>query len=116
MASLSMPNWLEKRAALTPNRIALKSNHGEWTFAELQKRSKQTAMRLGSLGIERGDHVALLIQNNLEAVELIHALEYIGAVIVLLNVRLTPFELSWQIQNSNAKLLVFDPVFTEKAN
>ena len=35
------PNLLMKRASLTPNRVALRFNEQEWTFAELADRSNR---------------------------------------------------------------------------
>lgn len=103
-----MPNWLQKRADLTPNRIALKFHEEEWTFSQLNIASIRTAKRIASLGVKKGEKVAVLLHNGTHTVELIHALEYLGAVIVFLNTRLSHFELSWQIVDSNASLLIYD--------
>lgn len=110
-----MPNWLQKRADLTPNRIALKFHEEEWTFAQLNIAAIRTAKRIGSLGIKKGDHVAVLLQNGTHTVEIIHALQYLGAITVFLNTRLSPYELSWQLGDSNAGLLIFDANNREKA-
>jgi len=110
-----MPNWLNKRATLTPDRTALKMGDQIWTFAELNERCRKTACRLGELGIRKGDHVALLVDNNLDTVEIIHALEYLGVVMVLLNTRLTPYELAWQLQDSQTTYLIYDEAYGETA-
>lgn len=115
MSTDYMPNWLQKRADLTPNRIALSHNGQQLTFSELNVLSILTAKRLSSLGIKKGDHIALLLQNGIHSVEIIHALEYIGAIIVFLNTRLTVHELSWQLQDSHSSLLIFDEINREKA-
>lgn len=115
MAYEMMPNWLAKRAALTPDRIAVMSKTEKWSFAELDERAKSTARRLATLGIQAEDPVALLFQNSLHVPEMIHALHYIGAVIVPLNIRLSPRELVWQIKDSQVSLLVYDDINARKA-
>ncbi|KEF37556.1 2-succinylbenzoyl-CoA synthetase [Schinkia azotoformans MEV2011] len=114
MVSEPMPNWLVKRADLSPERVALMTDDVTWTFSELHKFSVSAANKLSGLGVKQGDHVAVLIGNRKEFLFLLHGLEYIGAVAVLLNTKLTSHEISWQLENSESKLLVFDDVFLEK--
>jgi O-succinylbenzoic acid--CoA ligase len=113
MSIQKVPNWLSKRAATTPERIAVIDGDTRWTFEELDQKAQETARRLTSAGAGRGDFVAVLLASTADAVRIIHALQYLGAVIVLLNSRLTPFELEWQINDSGAKLLVFDNEFKD---
>lgn len=115
MKAQAMPNWLIKRAELTPSRTAVIFQQESRTFAELHEASLRTAKQLGFLGIQSGDHVALLLQNRIETVVLIHALTYIGAVAVMLNTRLTPHELAWQIEDANVKYLIYDSHNQDKA-
>ena len=110
-----MPNWLSKRAFLTPDRHALEDGHENVTFFELDARAKKTAGKISSLHVKDGDFVALLLENGIHTVEIIHALEYLGAVIVPLNNRLTAAELRFQLEDSGAVLLVYDDTFSEKA-
>ncbi|MFZ5944648.1 MAG: o-succinylbenzoate--CoA ligase [Bacillota bacterium] len=108
MSSERMPNWLHKRATLTPERIALRAEDKAWTFTKLNKRSQKTAQRFAQLGVRDGDHVALLVNNSFHTVEIIHALEYLGVIIVLLNTRLTSYELAWQLKDSGTTYLIYD--------
>lgn len=113
MSSEKMPNWLHKRAELTPERIALRSEDVKYTFDQLNEGSIKMAQKLAGLGIRENDHVALLMNNNISTVEIIHGLEYLGAVMVLLNTRLTAFELAWQLQNSKTAFLIYDGDYEE---
>ncbi|HET7657448.1 MAG TPA: AMP-binding protein, partial [Bacillales bacterium] len=115
MASERMPNWLAKRAALTPDRIAVMSKTEQWSFAELNGRAEANARRFKGLGVEKKQFVAFLMQNGLHVAEVIHALHYAGAVIVPLNIRLTVRELAWQLKDSEAVLLVYDEANAGKA-
>lgn len=113
MSSARIPNWLNKRASLTPDRIALRTEDKAWTFAELDQHARKTAQRFAQFGVKKDDHVTLLVANSMHTVEIIHALEYLGAVMVLLNTRLTPSELDWQLQNANTSCLIYDQVYEE---
>ncbi len=110
----SMPNWLYKRAFLTPQRTALETNGESLTFLQLHTYSEKTARQLASLHVKAGDTIAFLLENGIHTVTMIHALEYIGAVIVPLNHRLTASELTYQIHDSEAKLLIYDECFSNK--
>jgi len=114
--SQRMPNWLAKRALLTPKRIALRTDEKTWTFAELNMRSCKTAQRVAQFGANKHDHVALLVQNSMLMAEVIHALEYLGAVLILLNTRLTSYELAWQVKDANASYLIYDEAFEKQAD
>lgn len=111
----TMPNWLHKRASLTPDRIAVRTQEQSLTFYELNQRALQTARGLQGQGVRLGDKVALLLRNSLDFVVWMHALTYVGAGMVMLNTRLTAYELAWQLQDSGAKLLLFDAAHIEKA-
>ncbi|UOF90237.1 o-succinylbenzoate--CoA ligase [Fodinisporobacter ferrooxydans] len=114
MTHTIVPNWLRKRADLTPERPAVILHDNIVTFAELDKRAQSVARRLIRMGVHKGDHVALLFPNGLEIIELIHGLEYIGAVMVLLNTRLSAHELAWQIEDANVAHVLYDLSFLEK--
>ncbi|WP_017756198.1 o-succinylbenzoate--CoA ligase [Calidifontibacillus oryziterrae] len=109
-----MPNWLEKRAQLSPDRMALIAKNVTWTFSELNEKSLQVARKLMTLGVKSGDHIAILLDNKPDFVAIIHGIEHVGAVAVLLNTRLTSHELLWQLNDANTKLLIFDLHYKDK--
>lgn len=102
-----IPHWLTKQADLKPDQLALEYNEKEsLSFRELYQASQTVARQLASLGVAKGSHVALLSQNDVHMVITIHALSYLGAVVVLLNTRLSSYELQFQIDDAKANLLV----------
>lgn len=109
-----VPNWLEQRAFLTPDRIAVKTETDEITFLELRNRALQKANQLSYLGVKKNDVVAILMKNRLEMVEVIHALKYIGVITVLLNTKLSSQEIGWQLDDSNTNLFITEASFQEK--
>lgn len=110
----TIPNWLQQRAFLTPNRMAIKTEYETLTFKELYEKSKIRAYELKAIGIQDGEHVGVLMRNSLDMIVTIHGLMLIGAVVVLLNTKLSETELSWQINDVNANKMIYDEDFQHK--
>lgn len=101
--------WLPWRAAATPRHEALVAPGGlRLSYAELHARADDTARRLATLGASAGDRVALLLPNGVHFAAATHAIMRLGAVLLPLNLRLTPAELAWQVEDVGARLLVCD--------
>ncbi|MFG6148200.1 o-succinylbenzoate--CoA ligase [Halobacillus sp. B23F22_1] len=106
---IEIPHWLEKQYDLQPDSIAIEMDGGEsFTFKELRNDSRKLANGLLKKGINPGDHVAFLSANHLDYVLFIHAVSYVGAVAVCLNVRLSAKELAYQIDDSDTCSIVVD--------
>jgi fatty-acyl-CoA synthase len=90
-----VPDWLDKRARLTPDAIGLIEGIGgpEITFAQWDERVNRTANHLRSLGVGRGDLVSAYASNCPEYLDLFWAVGKIGAILQNLNWRLTVHEL-----------------------
>jgi O-succinylbenzoic acid--CoA ligase len=110
-----LPNWLCQRAHLTPDRLALVAEPERWTFHELRQRADQAARQLATLGLRQGDRLALLMRNSAQFAVLVHAASRIGAVIVPLNVRLSPVEIAWQLGSVQATGLIDDRANAQSA-
>ena len=82
------PNLLMKRASLTPDRVALRFNEQEWTFAELAEEAIEFAEKLHTKGIERGMRIAILASSNPKLVVVLHGCMQLGCELVMLNERL----------------------------
>ena len=113
---MMLPNWLMKRAELSPDRIAIIEGEREYTFSELLHDVEEIAGKLSTLGLRKGDHVALAIENRYISVVMIHAMQSLGVVMVLLNTRLTAHEMAWQIEDSHSKFFIYDVSFRNKAD
>ena len=110
-----MQDWLTARTQATPQATALVSGEKVWSYLQLHHLVDGYCAGLARQGVKPGDHVAVLAANGVAYVCLIHALARVGAVLVPLNTRLTPTELSWQIGQSDATLLVYDEAFAATA-
>ena len=85
---------LRQHAVDTPQAPALTFGGVTWSFADLDVRSSQSAQALRAAGVAAGDRVALLTKNQAECYELIFACNKIGAILVGLNWRLAPLEIT----------------------
>lgn len=109
-------HWLDQRALLTPSIPAL--IHGEVTldFVTLQRRAQATACALQRLGLVPGDHLALLLPTGIFFAELLYAAMYCGIVLIPLNTRLTASELRRQLEDVDARSLIYAKQFAALAN
>lgn len=104
----SFPDWLAARASSNPDRTALSGDGQSFTYAQLDSAATTVARKLSSLGVRDGDRVATLLHNQAYAAILPHALLRLGATLVPLNVRLTPREIAWQVENSQSRLTIVE--------
>lgn len=102
------PDWLASRASSNPDRTALSADGQSWTYARLDEAASSLARKLASLGVTNGDRVATLLHNQAHSAILPHALLRLGAILVPLNVRLTPGEAGWQIANAAPQLVIVE--------
>lgn len=102
-------DWLDKRAKLTPDRIALVdySTGTQTSYDEWNQRVNQAANYLRSLGVQKGDRVAVYASNKPEYLDLFWAAPKIGAVLQNLNWRLTVHELIGIVKSGAPKVLVY---------
>ena len=89
-----------------PDRLALVLPRQSTTFAELQVSADRVARSLIALGVEPGQHVAVLIPNCVEFAAALFGISLIGAVAIPLNVRNRSIELQFIIANSRAVALI----------
>ncbi|RRR65563.1 MAG: o-succinylbenzoate--CoA ligase [Candidatus Viridilinea halotolerans] len=105
---MDLPDWLARRAALHPQRPALLTAHGTWSFSALDAWAWVVAQRLMALGCAAGERVALLAHNSAAYAAVLHATPRARVVLVPLNTRLSAAELAWQLADCGAHLLLYD--------
>ena len=76
-----MEDWLTAAAAAHPDRLALETPAGSFSFAQLAERADRRARELAAAGVGAGDRVAVTYPPGLEFAELLHALPRLGAVL-----------------------------------
>jgi O-succinylbenzoic acid--CoA ligase len=84
--------WLERAAALTPDRIAVETPQGSRTYAELLADTRAGAAELASQGVAPGERVAIALPPGLAFAQALHSCLTLGAVAVPVDLRLSPAE------------------------
>jgi long-chain acyl-CoA synthetase len=75
------------------------------TFAEFEAHCNQIAHLLRSAGLQRGDHIAVFMENSITMLEIEGAAERTGLYYTLINSYLAPDEVAYIITNSDSRLL-----------
>ena len=110
-------DWISHHTNHRPGKEAVRDlgSGRSFTYAELDRRIDAMAAYLGSLGVGRGDRVAVLAHNGVEFFDIQFACARRGAICVLLNWRLTVTELEYILNDSSPALMVHDISFAEAA-
>ncbi len=108
-------NWLTRREMLTPDKVALIDTlHDKQriTYRQWNRSANRTAHFLqDALHVQKGDRVAILARNCTEYLDLWFACGKIGAIIQLLNWRLTPYELLGVLNDASPLVFVYSQEF-----
>jgi len=105
---LSPVKFLERSAAVYPDKIAVVHGAQRTTYRQFSERVNRLANGLKAMGIGKGDKVAFLCPNIPPMLEAHYAVPMIGAVLVSVNVRLSPGEISYIINHSDSKAVFVD--------
>ena len=104
-------DFLERSAAVYPGKPAVIHGDTVYTYAEYSDRTLRLAAALQECGVGRGDRVAILAPNIPAMLDAKFGPMRIGAVLVPLNIRLSPREIAYILEHSGAKVLIFDAEF-----
>ncbi len=108
----TLAGLVRDHAATIGNRPAFTFEDRVITYRDLDERSSQVAQGLLAAGIGEGDRVAVLDRNGPELFELLFGAAKIGAVLVAVNWRLAPAEMSYVVSDAATRLLLVGPEFT----
>lgn len=108
MRGASHPYQPRTYAAGEPDRLAYRmcATGESVTFAQLEARANQGAHLLRELGIETGDHIAILMENRREFLELCFAADRAGVYYTTISTQLIPDEIAYIVKDCGARLLI----------
>lgn len=110
-----LPKILADKAATVPDRPYLQYQDGpEVSYREVDLMTNRIANGLSALGVKKGDKVALLLPNSLEAIYLWFGCNKLGVVDVPINLANKGWFLSHVINDSESKILVIDRQFLDR--
>src|SRR6266545_1661375 len=108
------PNDFLRRAARNfPDKLAVVDGEKEFTYLELRRRVNRWSNALLSLGVSRGDRVAILSPNSHWMLESFFGVPQIGAALVPLNYRLTADDFRYILGHSGSNVLLLDWEYAE---
>ncbi len=102
---------IRRNRKLLPQKAAVIFEGDSLTWSELDERVSRLANALIDLGAKRGDHVAILSKNCVEYLETYFGCARSATICTAINYRLTPRELQYVIENSEAKIVIVSDEF-----
>lgn len=86
-----------------------------YTYRDAYARMGKLANALTGLGVKPGDRVGVLAWNTHENYEIYFGVPGLGAVMLLLNLRLTPADLAFVVNHAGASLIIVDELLAPLA-
>lgn len=106
MKYLNIGEILAVNAKKYPEKIVLKDDRISRTFPELDIRTNKIANAFLDMGVEKGDKVAVLLNNSVDFMEIYMAAAKIGIIIVPVSFRLVGKEIQYIVDNSDASTFI----------
>ncbi|WP_207484032.1 acyl-CoA synthetase [Arenibaculum pallidiluteum] len=107
-APLTPLNFVERAAAVYPERIAVIHGALRRTWRETWERSRRLASALARAGIGHGDTVSMLAPNTPAMIEAHYAVPLTGGVLNAINTRLDAATITFILEHGEAKVLLVD--------
>jgi fatty-acyl-CoA synthase len=114
--SMNIAWWVQRWAELTPDKPAVLFEGETISYEALCRRADRTSCWLQSIGIEKGDRVAVMLNNCPEFLDIFLACARLGVIFVPINFRITSIELDYFIKNCRPRLFIYGQDFAPKVN
>ncbi|HSE89379.1 MAG TPA: AMP-binding protein, partial [Candidatus Binatia bacterium] len=101
-SSMLMGDGLRRNAYKYPVKVAAQDRFRQVTFSELNTRVNQLAHGLLSMGMRKGDSVAVMVGNRIEHLEILFATAKIGALAI-------PLDIKWKALELGSVVSFFEP-------
>lgn len=99
-------DFFQRSATHSPDHIALVSDGQRHSFGELLQRSQQLASALQALGLQRGDRVALFLDNRVEMAVAVWAVLQAGGAFMPINPLTKADKLAYMLNDARARVLI----------
>jgi fatty-acyl-CoA synthase len=111
-APLTPLGFIERSAAVYPDRTAVIHGARRFTWKETYARCRRLASALAARGVGRGDTVAAMLANTPEMYECHFGVPMTGGVLNTLNTRLDADAIAFMLEHGEAKVLLTDREFS----
>ena len=110
MNDMLVYDWIADNAQRFPDKVATIDIHSgrRHSYAAMHERVARIAGHLTAIGVKRGDRVGLLSMNSSDMLDIMFACWRIGAVLTMLNFRLTAHELAFMVGDSGSGVVFYD--------
>ena len=110
----SFRDFLAGKRQNTADRVAIVSEAGAHTWAEIDACAEIIASELAALGVRRGSHVAICGRNSINWVYTFFAVQKLGAVAALINPGLKAAEIARILHGGDVELLCYGEILELK--
>ena len=110
---LLVSDFLRRAVKLYPGQEAVVDGDKRITYAEFGRRVNRLAHGLQSLGVGKGDRVAILSPNSHHFLETFYGTALLGAVVVPINYRLVAGDFDYIVNHSGSRLFIVDGEYTD---
>lgn len=101
----------QRAAQLYGDKIGVIDGEDRFTYAQFAERADRLAHGLHDLGLETGDRVAFLAFNSHQLLEGYYGVPGAGGILLPINIRLTPDEIAYILQDAGVRFVFADPDF-----
>jgi 2-furoate---CoA ligase len=112
---MTLARTLDVAAERTPRAEAIVDGSRRWSYGEWTPRVHRIAAALAGLGVERAEHVVLVLKNREEHAAAFWACQMLGAVATPLNWRSSSGELEYCVADAEGVAVIFEPASRDAA-
>jgi fatty-acyl-CoA synthase len=106
------PIRFKRRAeSLFGGKVGIVDGERRFTYSEFSRRADRLSNALNAIGVKRGERVAWLGYNSHELLEAYYGVVQIAAVLLPLNIRLTPDEIAYIVRDSETVVVFYNSDF-----
>jgi fatty-acyl-CoA synthase len=106
---MNVHDWVARRSQLHPEKEAVVLGELRLTYRDFNDRVNQLTHALREKGLRKGDRLAILSLNSNAFLETVFACARLGGILVPINFRFAPPEITYILQDSGARTLLTDP-------
>src|SRR5580698_3152407 len=117
---LTVRDFIDRAETVYPERVAVVDEPdqpapslGELTYRQLASNARAQAAKLDQLGVPVGGRVAVISQNSARLLTSFFGISGWGRVLVPINFRLSPAEISYIVAHSGADIVYADPALKD---
>src|SRR5262245_37061957 len=111
---MTIAEWIRRCGVRHAKSLACVDGARRFTYAEFNDRANRQANGLAAMGLKKGDRVAVLLNNGVEAIEAVAAAAKGGFVHVPINFRSVPREIANVLQHSGSTVIFVDAEYKER--